>query len=202
VLVRIPELIGPSRRTVATGVAFAHRSFCPASVSQPVSHSPSELGAQTDGRPVTTGRPAPAKRLVLGAKSGVVATVVMTLFRLPISHSPPPPATLLAKLLGGEPEDHTLGALPLHLIYGVAAGVAYAAASPLDPDESDVRAERRGVIRGAAFGLGLSAFGKRVLLEGLLGMDLDADERFVFHVGHLVYGLTLGAWLGSATGDG
>jgi hypothetical protein len=30
---------------------------------------------------------------------------------------------------------------------------------------------------------------------------LDADERLVFHVGHLVYGLTLGTWLGSRTSD-
>lgn len=150
---------------------------------------------------MTTGRPAPAKRLVLGAKSGVVATVVMTLFRLPISLSPPPPATLLAKLRGGEPEDHVTGGLLLHLLYGVTAGVAYAAASPLDPDLPVVRAERRGVLRGAGFGLGLSAFGARVVLEVALGVDLDPDERFVFHVSHLVYGLTLGAWLGSAVGD-
>ena len=28
-------------------------------------------------------------------------------------------------------------------------------------------------------------------------MDLATDESAVFHAGHLIYGLALGAWLGS-----
>jgi hypothetical protein len=39
-----------------------------------------------------------------------------------------------------------------------------------------------------------------VLLEGLLGMDLEPDERWIFHVSHAVYGLTLGSWFGSRIG--
>jgi hypothetical protein len=45
-----------------------------------------------------------------------------------------------------------------------------------------------GALRTAALGLN----------SGLLGMDLTSDERFVFHLGHAIYGLTLGAWYGSA----
>jgi hypothetical protein len=28
-------------------------------------------------------------------------------------------------------------------------------------------------------------------------MDLDADEALIFHVGHAIYGIALGAWVGS-----
>ena len=59
--------------------------------------------------------------------------------------------------------------------------------------------EVRGVLAGLAYGLLLSAFGERALLVGFLEMDFEPDERFVFHASHVVYGLTLGAWVGSKT---
>jgi len=39
------------------------------------------------------------------------------------------------------------------------------------------------------------------VLERVLDMDPAADERLVFHAGHLVYGLGLGTWFGSRTSD-
>jgi len=36
-----------------------------------------------------------------------------------------------------------------------------------------------------------------VLLRGLLDEDLDPDEALIFHLSHVIYGITLGAWLGS-----
>lgn len=37
----------------------------------------------------------------------------------------------------------------------------------------------------------------RIILRHVLGMDLKTDESAVFHTGHLIYGLALGAWIGS-----
>ena len=57
--------------------------------------------------------------------------------------------------------------------------------------------EATGLVVGGVYGLALSVFGERVMLQWFLGMDLDTDESAVFHAGHLVYGLALGAWVGS-----
>jgi len=45
--------------------------------------------------------------------------------------------------------------------------------------------------------MALSAFGTQVVLQELLDIRLEADELALFHAGHLVYGLSLGAWVGS-----
>lgn len=122
----------------------------------------------------------------------------MTAFRMPISDSLPPTADFWAEYVSdGDPGDHPLAGVSLHLGYGMAAGVVFALASPVLEGRTAVERERRGVLLGVAYGLLLSAFGEWVLLERLLRMDLTADERFVFHVSHVVYGLTLGTWAGS-----
>lgn len=137
-------------------------------------------------------------RIVAGTVGGLVATAVMTAFRASISASLPPTAAFWAQYVGsGDPDDHALAAVLLHFAYGATAGLAYAVAAPLPEDE--YRAERRGAVTGVVYGLALSAFGERALVEGLLGMELAADERLVFHLGHVVYGLTLGIWVGSRT---
>lgn len=149
--------------------------------------------------------------LALGAVGGLFATVVMTAFREPISRSPPPTANFWAQYVAprlrdtsssdeesagaGDPGDYFLPGLVLHLAYGTGAAVAFAAL--FRPAGSEAANERRGVLWGVGYALLLSGFGKRVLLERLLGMDLDRDERFVFHVSHVVYGLALGTWVGS-----
>lgn len=155
---------------------------------------------RADDRPsVEAGGRSALQKVVLGLKSGLIATVAMTVFRMPISHSPPPTATFWAKYVaGGEPEDHVLIGLILHLAYGMGGGLLFAVLSPVHTSGPEVEDEKRGVLTGLAFALLLSAFGVRVLLEGLLGTDPDPDERFIFHVGHVIYGLTLGAWYGSA----
>ena len=134
------------------------------------------------------------RAVLLGAKSGVVATVVMTVFRMPLADSLPPTADFWARYVGGgDPEDYPIVGLLLHLAYGAAL-----VRSPRVG--TTVERERNGVLLGVAYALLLSVFGERVLLRHLLGMDLKPDERFVFHVGHVVYGLTLGAWVGSRSG--
>lgn len=139
-----------------------------------------------------------ARRALLGGISGLMATVVMTAFRMPISRSPPPTANFWAKYIaGGDPADHTSIGLLLHLAYGTGGGLLFALLSPSRGTRSEAGAETRGVLSGLGYGVLLSAFGSRVILEGLLQMDLDRDERFIFYVSHVVYGLTLGAWHGS-----
>jgi len=140
------------------------------------------------------------RRVGVGLLAGLMATVIMTVFRMPISDSPPPTADLWARYVGGgEPEDHLLVGLLLHLGYGTAAGGLFGALAPVSSTGTELSREVRGVLAALAYGLLLAAFGERVLLVGLLGMDLEADERFVFHASHVVYGLTLGAWVGSRT---
>jgi hypothetical protein len=154
----------------------------------------------------TDARPPNARRaLGLGAVAGAIATVVMTAFRMPISRSLPPTGPSLATFLGGEPDDYGRAALALHLGYGTAAGAVFGALASRalggprskGDDGSEAGREARATALGVAYALALSTFGVRVLLGRVFGMDLDADERLVFHLGHVVYGLTLGAWFGS-----
>jgi hypothetical protein len=134
-------------------------------------------------------------RVALGLKSGLTATVVMTLFRMPISQSPPPTANFWASYVaGGTAEDHTIVGMVLHLAYGVGAGLLFFALVPLRSPGLATGNELKSVLQGLVYGLILSAFGSTVLLEGLLRMDLDQDERLVFHLSHVIYGLTIGGW--------
>jgi hypothetical protein len=122
----------------------------------------------------------------------------MTAFRMPITDSLPPTAEFWARYVGnGESTDYPGVALLLHAVYGMGAGAAFAAVFLARARGVAVRDERRGTLLGAVYGLVLSVFGTRVMLSRLLGLELAADERWIFHVSHVVYGLTLGAWLGS-----
>lgn len=136
--------------------------------------------------------------LRLGLRGGIVATVVMTVFRVPISNSPPPTAWLWSEYVaGGEPEAHPLAGLVLHLLYGTAGGALFGAVLADRVAGIEVERETTATLWGLAYGLLLSKVGATVLLERVLSMDLEPDERFVFHLSHVIYGLSLGAWFGS-----
>lgn len=138
------------------------------------------------------------QKFALGAKAGAVATVVMTTFRLPISRSLPPTDEFWSTYVHrGSGDGNRLPALLLHLCYGMVGGVGYVMAVPELFRTSEAEAERRGVVTAVVYSLLLSAFGSRVLLDRLLDEELAADELLIFHLGHVVYGITLGAWLGS-----
>ena len=133
-----------------------------------------------------------------GVQGGLVGTFVMTAFRLPLMRSLPPSANFWAKFVrGGDPDDYPVAGLLLHLVYGVSAGAVFGGLFAYLDSERAIEAEQRGIMWGAVYGMGLSAFGSRVMLEEVLDIRLDEDELTLFHAGHLVYGLTLGAWVGS-----
>ena len=137
-----------------------------------------------------------------GAVGGALATVVMTVYRMPVTASLPPTARFWAKFVaGGEPEDHPLPGLVLHALYGASAGAAFGGLfRPFSTrSDSENSREASGVVLGTLYALALSVFGDRVVLGGLLSTDLDATESLVFHVGHLVYGLSLGSWVASGS---
>jgi hypothetical protein len=141
-----------------------------------------------------------ARAAVRGIQAGFVATLIMTAFRLPILRSLPPSANFWAKYVtGGDPEDHPVAGLILHLVYGIQGGVIFGALFALFDADRSIEPEQRGLVWGSVFGMGLSAFGSQIMLKELLDIRLDADELALFHAAHLVYGLSLGAWVGSRT---
>ena len=134
--------------------------------------------------------------LVRGVVGGLIATVLMTLYRFPVFRALPPTADFWAKYVGGEDaEAHLTVGLALHFLYGGVAGGLFGAGISL----LDFRSERErdlGVIGLAlVYGLALSAFGTRFVFRYLLDEEPEPDEAVIFHVGHVIYGLTLGTWI-------
>ncbi len=137
---------------------------------------------------------------IRGLQAGFVATVIMTAFRLPIMRSLPPSANFWAKYVGdGDPDEYPIHGLVLHLLYGTIAGSVFSVLFVLLDAERAIEPEQRGILWGGVYGMGLSAFGSHVMLKGLLDTRLESDELALFHTAHAVYGLALGAWVGSRT---
>ncbi|WP_290812856.1 DUF6789 family protein [Halovivax sp.] len=142
-----------------------------------------------------------ARASVRGLQAGFVATLIMTAFRLPILRSLPPSANFWARYGVGsdDPDDHTVAGLVLHLVYGTTAGAVFGGLFALQDAERAIEAEQRGIVWGGVYGMVLSALGSQFMLKELLDVRLDADELALFHAAHLVYGVSLGAWVGSRT---
>lgn len=135
-----------------------------------------------------------------GLQAGFVATLIMTAFRLPILRSLPPSANFWARYVsGGEPEDHPVMGLILHVLYGTSAGAVFGGLFTLLDAERSIEPEQRGLLWGVVYGLVLSVFGSQFMLKELLDIRLEAGELALFHASHAVYGLSLGAWVGSRT---
>jgi hypothetical protein len=163
---------------------------------------PSPDTESDESRPSEAASHSRLQRVAEGTKGGLVATLVLTAYRLPVSHALPPTARFWSKFVaGGDPADHPFPALVLHLLYGAGAGAVFGALFPAREPRETAGREITGLLFATGYALALSVFGERVVLGRLLDMDLEADESLVFHVGHLVYGLTLGTWLGSRTSE-
>lgn len=153
----------------------------------------------SDGEQPTGNLRSLARPVANGALGGLVGTLAMTAYRLPLFEGLPPTAEFWAQYVGdGDPSSYPLQALVLHFGYGAAGGSVLGLALARTGDDPGERDDRITLLAGVAYALVLSALGNRVLLERILDVDLTAPERLVFHVGHVVYGLALGTWLGTA----
>jgi hypothetical protein len=138
------------------------------------------------------------RTVVRGFAGGLIATAVMTIYRLPIFQALPPTSEFWALYIGDESANRYLvQGLLLHALYGGVAGAVFAPLFECLHARTALSRERVGLLSGVGYGLVLSVFGTRVLFEYVLQEELDPDNTLVFHVGHLIYGLTLGTWLSS-----
>lgn len=121
----------------------------------------------------------------------------MTFYRFPVFRALPPTADFWAKYIGdGDPESYPGTGLVLHFLYGGAAGGLFGAVISALELQSN-REGSLGVIElSLAYGLALSGFGTRFVFRHLLDEELEPDESVIFHLGHVIFGLTLGTWLG------
>ena len=138
------------------------------------------------------------RKLVRGCKGGLAATAVMTAYRAPVFRALPPTAKLWARYVGNQDAEAYLPqGILLHFLYGTVAGGLFSPLfSRLAAGES-MKREYVGVVYGLIYGLLLSVFGTRLIFEHVIDNDLEPDQALVFHVGHVIYGLTLGTWLAS-----
>ncbi|GAB3673357.1 DUF6789 family protein [Halopiger thermotolerans] len=145
--------------------------------------------------------PAPSilfRALIRGLKGGFIATAVMTLYRWPIFRALPPTAEFWAQFVeGGEADQYLVQGLVLHFLYGVGGGVIFGPVFAVLDRQTRFDRERLGLVTGLVYGLALSVFGHRIIFRRLLDRKLEDDEVLVFHVGHAIYGVTLGTWFGS-----
>jgi energy-coupling factor transporter ATP-binding protein EcfA2 len=119
-----------------------------------------------------------------------------TLFNV-IAGALPPTSDFWAKYVGsGDAEAYPPIGLLLHFLYGGTAGGLFGAGISLLNFRNE-RERRLGVLGlSLVYGLALSVFGTRFLFPYLLDEELESDETVIFHVGHVIYGLTLGTWIG------
>lgn len=134
--------------------------------------------------------------IVAGLAGGLIATVLMTVVMMVIGDGgPPPTASLVAKFADGTAEDYRMPGMVLHLVYGMVAGVVLAVGVPL------VGLSFGSVLVATAIGLvygaGLTVVGMGFWMRVVVGMESDRDAMVQFAVVHAVYGVVLGALLGS-----
>jgi hypothetical protein len=138
-----------------------------------------------------------------GAEGGFVATVVMTIFRMPVFRALPPTSEFWGQYVGGGPaEEYTVQGFVLHLLYGTVGGTFLGILFPHIDRRSPARTQATALLSGVVYGFVLSTFGVRVVFRHLLDRELDEEDVLVFHVAHAVYGLTIGMWLGKRQSRG
>ncbi|WP_324663422.1 hypothetical protein [Haloarcula sediminis] len=138
-----------------------------------------------------------------GCVGGFAATVAMTVYRIPAFKALPPTAEFWGRYVGGgDVEEYFLPGLLLHLLYGVAGGAVYGLVASFADVTDPVARERLSVLSGLGYALALSAFGSRVVFVRLLGRELQSEDALVFHVGHAIYGATLGTFVATSESSG
>ncbi len=138
------------------------------------------------------------RAMARGVVGGLIATGLMTLYRFPLFRALPPTAEFWATFVrGGEPEQYPIAGLLLHFLYGGVAGGVFGVCFNLIKFKSERDRRLRAIGLSMVYGLALSVFGTQVIFKRILGKELEPDEGVVFHVAHVIYGLTLGTWMSS-----
>jgi hypothetical protein len=135
--------------------------------------------------------------LLSGLVGGLLATIVMTMFMMALGDdSPPPTAQLWAKYVGDGPaEEYMMPGMALHMMYGIGAGVAFVLVVPALG--FGLETLLTAVAFGAAYGIVLTVVGMVLWMRVVLAMEPDPKVIGMFTVFHLVYGVVLGAIVGS-----
>ena len=135
--------------------------------------------------------------LLSGLVGGLLATIVMTMFMMTLGDdSPPPTAQLWAKYVGDGPaEEYMMPGMALHMMYGIGAGVAFVLVVPALG--FGLETLLTAVAFGAAYGIVLTVVGMVLWMRVVLAMEPDPKMMGMFTVFHLVYGVVLGAIVGS-----
>ena len=143
------------------------------------------------------------KSVARGCLGGFAATVVMTVYRIPAFKALPPTAEFWARYVrGGDVEEHFVPGLLLHLLYGVVGGGVYGVLASFVAVDDTATREWLSVLGGFGYGVALSVFGSRVVFVRVLGRELQPEDALVFHVGHAVYGVTLGTYVATSESAG
>ena len=134
--------------------------------------------------------------ITAGLAGGLVATIVMTAVMKTMGDGgPPPTAGLAAKFAGGEPADHAMPGMVLHLLYGVVAGGVLAVGVPVIGLSLGSIGVAVGL--GVVYGLVLMIGGIAFWMRGVIGMEPDRGMLVTFGTVHVIYGVVLGAFLGA-----
>jgi hypothetical protein len=135
--------------------------------------------------------------LLAGLAGGLVATIVMTMLMMVMGDGgPPPTARLVAKFAGGEPEDYAMSGMVVHMLYGIIAGVVFALGVPA-LGIIDLGSIGLAVAAGLVYGLVLMIGGMVFWMRMIIGMEPDGNMMRTFGTVHVVYGLVLGAFIGT-----
>jgi hypothetical protein len=108
---------------------------------------------------------------------------------------PPPTARLVAKFAGGEPEDYAMPGMVLHMIYGIVAGTVFAVGVPLIGLDLGTIGVAVGL--GLVYGIVLMIGGMMFWMRTVIGMESDRSTMAMFGTVHVIYGVVLGAFLGT-----
>lgn len=134
--------------------------------------------------------------ILAGLVGGLLATVVMTVVMMLVGDGgPPPTAALVAKLRGGDPEDHAKPGMLLHLLYGTGAGAVFAVGAPLAG--LSLASLTMAVALGLAYGVALMVGGMVFWMRIVIGIEPEKRQVMTFAVVHVVYGIVLGGVVGA-----
>lgn len=133
--------------------------------------------------------------VIAGLVGGLVATIVMSIVMKVMGGGPPPTADLIAKFRGGEAIDFEKPGMVLHLLYGTIAGAVFAIGIPIIGFGFEALGVAIGF--GLVYGLVLMIGGMVFWMKTVIGMSPDREMVLTFATVHVVYGVVLGAVLGS-----